>query len=55
MLDPVGGFERIRNQYITYLETAFRIRDSGVSAERRWMLEQPGALATEPFVEPIPR
>lgn len=55
MLDPVGGFERIRNQYITYLETAFRIRDSGVSAERRWMLEQPGTLATEPFVEPIPR
>src|SRR2546426_564776 len=24
MLDPIGGFQRIRDLYITYLETAFR-------------------------------
>ena len=55
MNDPIGGFERIRDLYITYLETAFRIRDAMVSGERRRMLETPGRLCTEPFIEPITR
>ena len=55
MQDPVGGFERIRDLYITYLETAFRTRDEGVTRERRHLLEQPGTLCTWPLVEPIPR
>jgi DEAD/DEAH box helicase domain-containing protein len=53
--DPIGGFERIRDLYITYLETAFRIRDPAVSRERRALLESPGHLCTEPLIEPIPR
>lgn len=55
MHDPIGGFERIRDLYLTYLETAFRIRDEGVTAERRALLETPGQLCTEPLVEPVPR
>lgn len=55
MHDPIGAFERIRDLYITYLETAFRIRDPQVSSERRWMLEQAGTLCTAPLIEPIPR
>lgn len=55
MLDPIGGFQRIRDLYITYLETAFRIQDENVSAERRRLLETNGTLCTEPYVEPIPR
>ena len=55
MQDPIGGFERIRDLYITYTETAFRIRDSGVTKERRTLLESPGTLCTEPLLEPIPR
>ncbi|PHS08625.1 MAG: hypothetical protein COA78_12605 [Blastopirellula sp.] len=55
MLDPIGGFQRIRDLYITYLETAFRIQDPMVSAERRRLLETSGSLCTEPYVEPIPR
>src|SRR5215831_11824050 len=55
MIDPIGGFQRIRDLYITYLETAFRIRDPLVSAERRRLLETPGSLCALPFVEPIPR
>jgi DEAD/DEAH box helicase domain-containing protein len=54
MHDPIGGFRRVRDLFITYLETAFRIRDTGVSAERRAMLERPGTLCTEPLIEPIP-
>jgi DEAD/DEAH box helicase domain-containing protein len=55
MFDPIGGFFRIRELYITYLETAFRIRDSGVSSERRALLETSGALCTAPLLEPLPR
>jgi DEAD/DEAH box helicase domain-containing protein len=55
MNDPIGGFKRIRDLYITYLETAFRIRDEVVSKERRALLERPGTLCTEPLVEPVPR
>src|SRR5262245_17615826 len=55
MHDPIGGFDRTRDFYLSYLETAFRIRDSGLTAERRRLLEQPGTLCTEPLIEPIPR
>jgi len=55
MRDPIGGFERVRDLYITYLETAFRMRDDGVTRERRHLLEQPGTLCTWPLIEPIPR
>lgn len=55
MYDPIGSFQRIRDQYLAYLETAFRISDPGVSSERRRLLEQPGQLCTEPMLEPIPR
>lgn len=55
MFDPVGGFQRIRELYITYLETAFRIANEGVSRERRALLETPGALCTAPLLEPLPR
>ena len=62
MHDPIGGFERVRDLYLTYLETAFRIEDDGVSRERRVLLERPrvvgkatDTLATPPLVEPVPR
>jgi Lhr-like helicase len=55
MFDPIGGFQRIRELYITYLETAFRISDAGISRERRTLLETPGALCTVPLLEPLPR
>ena len=55
MIDPIGGFERLRDFYITYLETAFRIDDTAVSAERRHLLETAGELCTEPLIEPNPK
>ena len=55
MFDPIGGFLRVRELYITYLETAFRIGDVAVSRERRALLESPGALCTVPLLEPLPR
>ena len=55
MLDPIGGFLRVRELFITYLETAFRIGDLGVSRERRALLETPGAMCSPPLLEPLPR
>ncbi|WP_141594243.1 DEAD/DEAH box helicase [Myxococcus sp. AB056] len=55
MQDPIGNFERIRELYISYLDTAFRIGDESVAEERRRLLRQPGTFCTEPLIEAIPR
>jgi len=55
MLDPIGGFLRIRNLFLDYLDTAFRIRDPEIAKERRALLEQNGTLCTDPLLEPVPR
>lgn len=55
MFDPIGGFLRVRELFITYLETAFRIGDVGLSTERRRLLEAVGTLCTAPLLEPLPR
>src|SRR6478735_4716954 len=55
MLDPVGGFERIRELYMSYLDTAFRVRRRDLAEARRALLRTPGTLATTPFLEPVPR
>src|ERR1017187_3103655 len=55
MVDPIGAFNRIRDFYISYLETAFSIRDATVSRERRELLETAGSLCTEPIIEPQTR
>ncbi|GAA0523673.1 DEAD/DEAH box helicase [Deinococcus depolymerans] len=55
MQDPIGSFVRIRELYLSYLDTAFRIGDADVADERRRLLRAPGTLCTEPLVEPLPR
>ena len=55
MHDPVGSFLRVRDLYITYLETAFRIADPILAAKRRDLLETPGTLCAELLIEPLPR
>ncbi len=54
MEDPISSFSAIRDFYITYLETAFRIGDPGIQAKRRQLLEEIGMLCTEPYLEPLP-
>lgn len=55
MFDPIGNFHRIRELYLSYLDTAFRIDDPEITARRRELLCTPGTLCTEPLIEPIPR
>lgn len=53
--DPLSRFERIRDLYLTYMETAFRIGADDIQAERRSLLERGDALCAEPLLEPQPR
>ena len=55
MIDPIGGFDRLREFFLSYLDTAFRIRDPALSAARRDLLSSPGQLTTTPYIEPVPR
>ncbi|MCW2283799.1 hypothetical protein M2323_001769 [Rhodoblastus acidophilus] len=55
MLDALGGFNRIRDFFITYVETAFRISNPAIQDARRDLLLTPGAFAVDPFVEPVVR
>jgi DEAD/DEAH box helicase domain-containing protein len=55
MIDPIGGFNGIRDLFLTYLDTAFRISDPLIAARRRDLLRTPGTLCTEPLFEPVPR
>lgn len=55
MLDPIGGFRRIQDFVINYVETSFRISDKAAAKARRNLLETVNVLATEPFIEPVLR
>lgn len=55
MLDPIGGFGRIKDFFISYVETSFRISDPTVAEARRSLLEALGTFTTEPFLEPVLR
>ena len=55
MLDPIGGLARIREFFLSYLDTAFRIRSDEVSESRRKLLREPGTMTAETYLEPVPR
>jgi hypothetical protein len=55
MIDPIGGHERLREFFISYLDTAFRIRDGSLAEARRELLRASGTLAASPFLEPVTR
>ena len=55
MLDPLSAFDKIKEFYITYLETAFRIGCPELQQQRRELLNKVGQLCTSLYLEPIPR
>lgn len=55
MYDPIGGFERIIDQFQAYLDTAYRIDDESVAEARRRLLRGAGQLALAPIFEAVPR
>ncbi|MBO9127949.1 MULTISPECIES: DEAD/DEAH box helicase [unclassified Rhizobium] len=55
MFDPIGGFDRMIDQFLAYLDTAYRIDDVNVSQARRDLLSDPKQLALDPIFEVVPR
>jgi len=55
MNDPIGAFEKIRDNFILYLKTAFATQFPGLERERESLLRQPGILNQQPWIEPLPR
>lgn len=53
MDNPILTFASVRDLYISYLETAFRIDHPEIQAIRRKLLEQAGTLSTDVFLEPM--
>lgn len=53
MDNPISTFASVRDFYISYLETAFRIDHPEIQAIRRKLLEQAGTLSTDAFLEPM--
>jgi Lhr-like helicase len=55
MQNPITSFYKIRESYLAYLETAFRIDDPSIQNARRKLLLEPGTLCADLFVEPLQR
>jgi len=60
MKDPIGTFERVRDNFIQYVKTAFRTQYPSLETEREALLratseEEPGVFYRDPWVEPLPR
>lgn len=55
MKDPIGAFEKLRDNLILYVKTAFGTQFPEIEKERERRLRQPGVFYQEPWIEPLPR
>ena len=55
MTNPILAFEEIRGNFIRYVKTAFGTKYPSIEYEREQLLMEPGVLAQDPFIEPLPR
>ncbi len=55
MIDPIGAFEEIRENFILYVKTAFGTRFPTIEAEREALLRRNRVLTQKPWIEPLPR
>lgn len=54
MNNPIQLFEKIRDNFILYLETAFGTRYADFEAERNELMKRDKVFARAPWVEPLP-
>jgi Lhr-like helicase len=55
MIDPIGAFEKIKENFILYIKTAFGTKFPTLEAEREALLRRNRVLTQEPWIEPLPR
>ena len=54
MIDPVGDFEKVRDQFVLYVKTAFGTQFPGVELERERLFRDTRLFSQEPWIEPLP-
>jgi len=52
LIDPVGAYDRIRDQFILYIKTAFGTRFPSLEQERERLLREKDVMSQEIWVEP---
>jgi DEAD/DEAH box helicase domain-containing protein len=55
MKDPIGAFEKLRDNLILYIKTAFGTQFAEIEKERERRLRETGVFYQEPWIEPLPR
>lgn len=55
MYDPVGAFDKIRDNFLLYIKTAFGTQFPEIERERERRLKEPGIFYQEPWIEPLPK
>jgi len=55
MKDPIASFERIRDNFLLYVKTAFGTQFPSIERERELLLRRPGTFCQDPWIEPLPR
>ena len=55
MKNPIQTFDKIKENLILYIKTAFRTRYPDFEEERKKLLNQDKILARSPWVEPLPK
>ena len=55
MNDPLGAFEKVRDNFLLYVKTAFATQFPSIEHDRHQILMNPGAFYKEPWIEPLPR
>ncbi len=55
MIDPIGAFEEIRENFILYIKTAFGTKFRSFETRREALLRQNRVLTQPPWIEPLPR
>lgn len=54
MRSPISSFEKIKDDFIRYYDTAFHIEDEEIEKERDDLLRKDGCITREPYIEPMP-
>ena len=52
--DPIGAFEKIKENYIRYFENAYKITDKNLDKERIGLLDKDDNLYKSPYLELLP-
>lgn len=55
MIDPIGAFEKVRENFILYIKTAFGTQYPDLELERERLLRQAGMFCQDPWIESLPR